>query len=400
MKTLSTDERKLLIIGGLDILAASLAGIFVTVFFYAHGDLKITTLYNIAAFASMTFFYGLSGWMLRYVSSGVLMKASLVAGALFYLLLFILKEQSIAYVIPLGILSGFSGGLFWAGYNLNQYIISQKGKRLEYFGWGGAISNFSNAAGPVIGGLIIAMVGKSSLGVMNGYLLLFLLVAMINVITVLAIGKLPTHGIPHFSYWHLLTHKRTKLWKLVLGQQALLGLYDVSVGTVTGVLVYVIVKNEALLGSIFTIGSLCSTAASILAIRVLKKYPQGYWLGSVGLTLSIFLFIFMQHSTGAWMLVILSGCAFPLLATKLSHVYFAALDVAPGGWQNKYHMMLERDIVLGLLRTVSYIGLFVFLGFGDEIQLAKLWLFILPLIPLAIGFLLHRMPGVHLKKHL
>lgn len=65
MKNLSHDERKLLIIQGFDILAASLAGIFVTVFFFAHGDLKMTTLYNIAAFASGTFFFGSSGFLLR-----------------------------------------------------------------------------------------------------------------------------------------------------------------------------------------------------------------------------------------------------------------------------------------------------------------------------------------------
>lgn len=57
MKNFSVDERKILIIQGFDILAASLAGIFVTVFFFAHGDLRVTTLYNIAAFASMTFFF-------------------------------------------------------------------------------------------------------------------------------------------------------------------------------------------------------------------------------------------------------------------------------------------------------------------------------------------------------
>ncbi len=390
MKHLSADERKLLIIQGFDILAASLAGIFVTVFFYAHGDLKITTLYNITAFASMTFFYGSSGWMLRHVSSGFMMKLSLVAGALFYLLLFILKDQSISCVIPLGILSGFSGGLFWSGYNLNQYIISQKGKRLEYFGWGSAIVNCANAAGPLIGGLIIMVVGKTSLGVMNGYLLLFLLVALINGITVLCIGKLPSHGIPHFSYWHLFIHKRTMLWKLVLSQQALLGLYDVSAATVMGVLVYVIVKNEMLLGSIFTVGSLFSMIASILAIRILTKYRWGHWIGSIGLAMSIIMLIFMQTSIGAWILVIVSGFAFPFLGTKLAHIYFAAMDVAPGSWQQKYHLLLERDIVLGIFRVMSFAGLFILLQFGNEIQLAKAWLFILPIFPLAIAVFIHK----------
>ena len=225
MKHLSPDERKLLLIQGLDILAASLAGIFVTVFFFSHGSLKITTLYNIATFASMTFFYGSSWFFLRHFSSGALMKTSLLAGSLFYLLLFFLKDQSVQYAAPLGVLSGFSGGIFWATYNLNQYILSHRGRRVSYFGWTGAVFNLANAAGPAIGGLIIATVGKTSLGLTAGYLLLFLLVAAINMMTVVAIGKLPSHARLLFSYQHISRHKRSRQWSLILGQNALLKVY-------------------------------------------------------------------------------------------------------------------------------------------------------------------------------
>ena len=40
MASLSSDERKLLIIQGLDMLAYALAGIFVTVFFFTNSDLR------------------------------------------------------------------------------------------------------------------------------------------------------------------------------------------------------------------------------------------------------------------------------------------------------------------------------------------------------------------------
>ncbi len=66
------------------------------------------------------------------------------------------------------------------------------------------------------------------------------------------------------------------------------------------------------------------------------------------------------------------------------------LDQAQGSWQQKYHLLLERDIVLGIFRTVSFIGLFIFLQFGNEIQLAKNWLYILPVLPLALALLLRK----------
>lgn len=388
MKNLSPDERKLLLIQGLDILAASLAGIFVTVFFFAHGDLKITTLYNIAAFVSMTFFYGLSGWTLRYVSSGVLMKLSLVSGSLFYLLLFFLKDQSVAYVVPLGILSGFSGGNFWASYNLNQYILAHAARRISYFGWAGAIFSLASAVGPGLGGLIITLVGKTSLGVMNGYLVLFFLVALINVVTVFIIGKLPSHRTLHFSYRHIWEHQRTKNWKLVLGQQGMLGLYDIAIGTVTSVLFFIILKNEADLGLILTMASAFSVVASLYAIPLLKNYPSAFWVGVVGSTVSIIVFALFQSPIGVWLFIAISGFTAPILSNKLSTVYFHALDETQENWQEKYHLLLERDIVLGVFRTVSFIALFVLLQFGPEIQLAKAWLLLLPIMPLAIGYLI------------
>ncbi|MCX6794115.1 MAG: hypothetical protein NTY06_03345, partial [Candidatus Gottesmanbacteria bacterium] len=156
MASLSSEERKLLIIQGLDILAYALAGVFVTVFFFTNSDLR-------TAFASMTFFFGFAGWALKKVSSGFLMKVGLIASVIYFLLLFYLKEKSIAYLIPLGILDGFTGAAYWAGYNLNQYILTHQGRRMQYFGWGSAVVNVASALGPLIGGLIITTVKSATL---------------------------------------------------------------------------------------------------------------------------------------------------------------------------------------------------------------------------------------------
>ncbi|MDP1722318.1 MAG: hypothetical protein Q8L37_03845 [Candidatus Gottesmanbacteria bacterium] len=390
MKNLSPDERKLLIIQGLDILAASLAGIFTTVFFFSHGDLKVTTLYNIAAFASMTFFYGSSGFLLRYFSSGTLMKISLLAFSLFYLLLFFLKDQSIAYVVPLGILSGFSGGIYWATYNLNQYILAHERRRVSYFGWAGAIFNLASAVGPGVGGLIIMFVGRTSLGLTNGYLALFLIVALINIITVFVIGKLPAHGSLDFSYRHIWEHRRSMRWKLILGQNAVLGLFDIALGTVTGVLFFVIVKNEADLGFVLTVASTIAIASNLYAIPLLTRYPSAFWIGVVGSALSIIVFALYQSPLGVWAYIIISGLTVPIFNNRISTVYFGTLDKEEGGWQQKYHLLLERDIVLGIFRTISFVGLFIFLQFGNEIQLAKSWLYLLPVLPLALALLLQK----------
>jgi len=397
MASFSSEERKLLIIQGLDILAYALAGVFVTVFFFTNSDLRTTIFYRAIAFASMTFFFGLAGWALKKVSSGILMKAGLVASVIYYLLLFYLKEKSVAYIIPLGILDGFTGAAYWAGYNLNQYILTHQGRRMQYFGWGSAVANIASAVGPMIGGLIIMTVKSATLDVMYGYSTLFFLVAAIMAAVIVVIGKLPAHGIPQFSYRHLWQNQRLAEWKMVLVQQGVLGLYDVAVTTVTGVLLFLILNNEAKLGTVLAVSSAIATVSSLISIRLLTKHRAWYWIGSIGSAVGIGFFGLSQNPLGMWIFITVTALCAPFLLNSLATVNYDAMDRAPGTWQHKYHMILERDVVLGTLRVISYIGLYFFLGFGDQVALAKTSLLILPLAPILLGLLLfwyHRIPKV------
>lgn len=397
MASLSSDERKLLIIQGLDILAYALAGIFVTFFFFTHSDLRTTVLYRAITFASMTFFLGLAGWILKKVSSGFLMKAGLIAAVIYYLLLFYLKEKSVAYIIPLGILDGFTGGAYWAGYNLNQYILTHQGRRMQYFGWGSAIVNSAMALGPLLGGLIITTVKSATLDVVFGYSTLFFLVAAIIAASIVVIGKLPAHEIPQFSYRHLWQHRRLTEWKIVLVQQGVLGLYDVAVGTVTGILLFLILQNEAKLGTILAVSSALATVSSLASIRLLTKHRMWYWIGSIGSAVGIGFFGLSQNALGMWVFIVVGSLCAPFLLNILSTVNYDAMDRAPETWQQKYHLILERGVILGTLRMISYIALYWFLGFGDQVTLAKTSLLILPVAPLLLGLLLfwyHRIPKV------
>ena len=91
--------------------------------------------------------------------------------------------------------------------------------------------------------LIIMLVGRTSLGPMNGYLALFLVVAIINIITIFVIGKLPAHESLDFrtiTSWAINGHAGGNS---ILGQNAVLGLFDIALGTVTGILFFVMVKK-------------------------------------------------------------------------------------------------------------------------------------------------------------
>ena len=390
MRHLSVEERKLLIIQFLNFLAYSLAGVFVNVFFFAHSDLKTTILYNIITFTSFAVFYGMSGWTLRKVSSGLMMKVSFLTSAVFYFLLFFLKEQSVYYIMPLGILGGFSGGNYWAAYNLNQYILTHAGRREEYFGWVLALVNLANAIGPVAGGGLISFIAHLSSSLSTGYAVLFFLVFIIMTAAVMVIGKLPSHEPPQFSYRHMFSHRRSVRWKLVLRQQGLLGFYDVALATVSGVVLYLLLGGEARLGLALTITATLATVVSILSIRILKRYKSGFWIGVIGSAISIFSLGFFPNMVGALVFILVSGVTVAFFQNALSIEAFRTLDDTQGGWQQKYHMLLEQALVMSVFRIVSFILLLFVLQLGDEVAVARIWLMIIPILPLLIGYFLHR----------
>ena len=387
---LDRNERNLIVIQALDYFASSLAGIFVTVFLFINSDLKTTILFSIISFCSLLFFFVLSGWTLKHIASGTLIKLTLLGSAVFYFLLFLLQERSIVYLVPLAVFNGCLGGNYWAAFNLNEYIYTSKDKRVKYFGSAIALLNSLQAIGPLIGGAIITFTGaRVFLELPLGYSLLFLFVSLVLGFSALLIGKLPQHEMISFKFSHFITHKRSLEWKYVLSANAVLGFFDVALGTVSGVLIYLIVKQEVWLGATQTAAFLLGAFGGVLAIPLLHRNSQYYWVGALGLSVGIGLFAVYQNMFGLIVYTIITGITAPFLHTWLSTVYFHAMDAVDGDWKEKYHLLIERDFALGAARILSYIGLYLFILFGDQVSVAKSWLLFLPIFPFILGLLLY-----------
>lgn len=387
---LDRNEHNLILIEALDFFSASLASVFVTVFLFLHSDLKTTIFYSIISFSALLFAYIISGWTLRRIASGTIIRLALLGSAAFYFLLFVLQEQAITYLVPIALFNGFVRGNYWAAFNLNQYIYTSKDKRVKYFGSAIALINALQAIGPLIGGAIVTFSGSLVFfGLPFGYSLLFLLVSIILACSALLIGRLPKHEMISFRFSDIITHKRSRSWKYILASNAALGFFDTALGTITGVLIYLIVKQEVLLGVTQTGAFVLGALGSMVSIPLLHRQARFYWVGSIGLSLGIGLFAFYQNVYGLIAYTIVTGVSAPFLHTWLSTIYFHAMDTVDRNWKEKYHLLIEREFALGAARILSYIGIYLVIYYGDQVVLAKQWLIFLPLFPLILGVLLH-----------
>ncbi len=398
MPPFDINERNLIRLQGLFFFSKALAGIFVVLFLYNESDLLTTFIYKIFLFLFLLIWYGLSGWSLKLVNSSVLIKISLILMALHYFLLIVFKDTAVYYVIPLGIIMGTAEGNFWAGFNVAQYFLTKAKKRVNYFSWSMIWQNLGQAVAPILGGGVIFLAANYLIEPRIGYYIIFSSMTVFFIGTVFILRQLPTYQNFHFSISKLFNHPRSFNWRLILGQQFFIGLYDISFTFIAGILMYLILKQELYVGILSTLLFIVGAGGSVLAGKIMGKRPAGFWLGISGVCLGILLFAFNLNFLGLALLSLLVGIFSPFITIWTNTLFFNTLDWEVPNWQDRFIYLLERDIVLGIPRVLSLLFIYAYIKYsnGDQIGLATNWLYILPVFLILVGIFIARMD---LKSH-
>lgn len=383
---MSPNERLLFVLQGLFSFTIGLAGIFVTVFLFKLGGFTAVVTYGLTTFIFLFITYILSGHILKKFSSVDLLRVGLFFLSLLYCLLFILRENSLSFLALLGIINGIGNGNFWSGNNLTQYIETYTHTRHEFFGKLNFFINSGFAAGPILGGAIIALFGLFATKE-AGYTVIFLIVSLLFFVLFLFVGKFPKHTGVQFSLIHIVRHKRTLSWNIILLQQFLYGLWDIAFGALSTILIFFIVGGEFSLGLVSTINTVVFAIASFFIGKVLQKYNRSFFVGIIFAPLGLLLFALNQNLLGIISLIIIVGFSQPFLNISSAKSLYDIIDRNEESWQNKYHFLVERDSILGLGRIINYIILLFLFTHGNQTEVAKTWILIIPILPFAIGLL-------------
>ena len=388
---LSKGENHLIKIISIFFFSGSLASLFLQVFLFRLGGFSTVALFNLIQLAFLLLLYISSGWLLKKFSTRTLLRVSLLIFSFAWLFLIILGERSIHHLILLGIIFGSGQGLFWSSFNLSQYILTHQKRREAYFGKSSSFSSIASAFGPIIGGIIVAKFGLI-LGVSYaGYYSLFLIVFVLNAMIFILAQDIPEHKGINFQLAHIFNHQRSRHWKLVLSQQFILGLYDAGFSAFSGIILFTIIRQESTLGFVQTAIGLITAVSSFIAGRMLSRNKKLYVVGAIGAFVGIFLFSYLNNWIGIYFFIFFTGLCSPYLNIPLSAGILNGIDTNKEKWQNKYHMLLERDISLGIARILSYVILFILFTFWDKSSIALNWMSVISVIPLLLGFLLYLM---------
>lgn len=383
-QSLVQEARLLLRIQGLFFFAISLGGIFLNVFLFRHGGFHAVIVYNIISIIAILLFFVITGLLLRRFSFRDIMRVGLGAHVLLYVLLFLFREESMGMLPVLGVLNGIGTGLFWAVMNISQYMFTTSEVRQFYLGRQNFWAGITQGLAPLFGGVIITLAGMVISHEM-GYSVIFLLIAVLLAATYVEAAKLPHGSGITFFIRDISRHKRTAGWIVSLVQHFFYGFFDFPFSAFSVVLLFLILKEEVLLGIVNAVGMVIGGLAALAAGLMLGKKPQRFAWGAFGGCLGIGLFAFQQNGWGILALTLLFKGAMPFLNIAASTSVYDMIDAARDTWQRKFHFFLEQEIALNTGRGLSFALFFMIAGNTGQTEAARTWLFVLALMPLLIG---------------
>lgn len=386
---LQSEEKTLIVVQTLFYFSNTLASVFLSIFIFKLGGFSSVTLFNLFNYLFLLVGYIASGFFLKKISTRRSIAASFVLFSIFWAILFFLKESSIQYLVLLGTAYGIGQGLFWSGINLSQYIISHKDRRNDYFGALSSWSHLARAVAPGIGGILIgSLVGN----LFDGYSIIFLLVLILNIITIYFAIQLPKHSGIAFSLAHIFTHKRSRIWNHILKQQFILGLWDISLANLLSVLLFLIFLGEFEVGIANMVLNAVAAIAATYTAKILHKYPRATIISGILSGIGILLIAMFPSIYGFLAFTFGTILGYQLISVSLFTSLFSGIDHNPEPWQQKYHMLIERDTVLGIARSLSFVVLwFAFTYYPKEV-VAPIWLSIISIFPPILGILLVQKP--------
>src|SRR4030065_2326066 len=294
IKTLSINEKHLIVTHILFTSASAISGTFVFIFLWRiKNDLTYIAYFELMSVLLMMFGYILSGFLLTFVKSKVIFRISFLILILSHLLVLILKEHVIDYVLIVGILQGLGSGLYWGTYNLMQLRETEDKSREYFLGVYSGGFTFLTTLFPFFVGALITLSPRFSNLELGGYYLLYACSITLLLILYGFIESLPSLNLKYFKIDKIINTTNSKMFRIFSLYELFSGIYE------TGLKLIFLIFSYRLLSTELNMGILTSAFGAISGfyIYLIGKYintgrrPLWVLIGSTFIVIGRSLFI-------------------------------------------------------------------------------------------------------------
>lgn len=329
MKSMSKNEKLLILINCFYNLANAMSAVFMNVFLYAYtGSLVVMSIYTIVRIALYPFFFTIGGkWAQKHRFSH-----PLTVGLVFIMgsLLFVLGAQnlfatqpSLVYIVAL--LTGMGEGLYWLSVNSLNQIVSSKESRSTFLSNTGIFNNIAAIVAPLISTFIIEVAGSD----IAGYVDIFKIVLGVYLfISILATQIKAQSSTRSFSVLEKLKLKDSQ-WRYCMISTFFYGMRDSLILTLAGLLVYDATHGSgSTYGKLLAVFALLTIIAYAIISRVMRRNNRMlfYRIGGVLIASSTVVLVLCPNLVGAIYYGVVNAIATPMYANPWQIILMNAIQ--------------------------------------------------------------------------
>ncbi|BAU25989.1 YQGE family putative transporter [Aneurinibacillus soli] len=315
---LNGQAKLLLLLNTLYLSAVGLSNTFVNVYLWkVKNDFTMIGLFNLCTFLAIPTAFWVGGHLAKRWDRVLSIRLGMAVMACFYVTVLFMKAAAPAYIIPLGLLLGTGAGLYWFGYFLMYFEITDPNNRDVFNGVNGLLMSATAGGAPFLAGWLITRHT-------SGYMIIFSLSLTIFLIAVAAsffVAARPCEGTFRMrSVWQ--ETRSPSHWQRVVWAYAYWGMREGVTIFAAALLVFITASNEMAVGTY----ALLTSVLSFLAYYAVGKWIRPGRRASFMLIGALMLaaafippLIHLQYSSMLWLGVITSlfypFFAIPLIST-------------------------------------------------------------------------------------
>ncbi|MFS0723312.1 MFS transporter [Paenibacillus sp. 1P07SE] len=364
----------LLTVQGMYAAATALSGTFVPVYLWKTSQsFMLIGWFTLFQYVVSGLTFWVAGKWVKERNKMNSLRLGIVLSGVFYCAILLLGQTALQVIIPLGALSGLASGFFWLAYNIVYFEITEPDNRDKFNGWAGLLGSGAGIIAPWISGmLIVAYAGNA------GYRLIFTLsLCIFGIAGVLSflLRKRKTAGRYSWFYGFRQFRGGDPGWRAVFLSLTAQGVREGVFLFLIGLLVYLVSRDERMLGNYSLWTSLVGLCAFLLVGRLLtmRSRSKAMLFGVIMLTLVILPLIWrLDYVTLLWF-GIGTALFLPLYSIPMTSSVFDRIGATAEAASHREEYIVLRELGLVAGRLIG-LGAYLVLVSQTSEPAALIWL--------------------------
>ncbi|WP_027084995.1 MFS transporter [Cohnella panacarvi] len=351
---LSTQAYIALFIHGCFQFGASMSGLFLNLYLWRlTEDLVINGIFNIVVYGIIPLAFATGGWIAKKRDRMVTYRLGIMMIALFYLAVIIAQDNVVDYYVLFGLFNGMALGLYWVGYLVLQYDVTDPRNRSRYLGINMVVFNSAGLAGPALAGFLISLFEG-----LRGYIITFAAAsALFAVASVFSfrIPRIPSHHRSFFLHFSGRMMKRNRLWLLSLISFFVLGLFQGLMLFLPNILMFQTVGREDQVGYLTVFFALLTILTGIYIARR-REQPhvrRDLFVSSLVIFASTLVLLLNIRLWSVIVFMVAYSLFAPLIVNTLTSYYYRLMDGLPLKGLFRIESVVLRETFLSAGRVIS-----------------------------------------------